>query len=139
MIIAMAGMWMMKPPIDKIVDVVTMRHCFMTASGAVLVAFTADLWRAAHGIVVADRNDMLLNLIAFWVFKVPILKIIDVVAVADGHVAAVRAVLVSVAGVSGTGHLVLLFSRERHPRAFSPCHRLSVLGGLCHRSRLRHS
>ncbi len=83
MIIAMVAMRMMQTAIDEVINVVAVRHRLMTASGAVLVPLAADVWRAAHGVVIAYRNDVLVNVIAMREFQVTVVQIVDVVAVAD--------------------------------------------------------
>ncbi len=60
----MVAMRMMQTAIDEVINVVAVRHRLMTASGAMMMPVTADFWSAAHGIVGANRDDVLFNFVA---------------------------------------------------------------------------
>ena len=82
MIIAMSTMGMVQPSIHEVIDVVPMRHGFVPAGWAMLVR--ADrLRRALHGIGRVDCNGMLINVIPVLMMQMAIMKIIDMVAMAD--------------------------------------------------------
>ena len=87
MIIAMITMRMMKVAIDKIIDVIAMRHRFMSAARAMhvtrLVAAAAVVQRASIGIFRTYLNDMLVNVIAMLMMEVAIMQIVDVIAVTN--------------------------------------------------------
>jgi hypothetical protein len=113
MIVAMVAMRMVQAAIDEVIDVVAVRHRLVAAAGTVLVAFAADFRGAANGVVGSDRDDVLVDVIAVREFEVTVVEIVDVVAMADRHMAAVRAMLMGLAGVGGTGHPGLLFDAPR--------------------------
>jgi hypothetical protein len=94
----MITMGMMQSTIYKIVDMVTMRHCFMSAVWTVRVR-AVDLRRALQGICCADRDDMFIHVILVHVVEMTIVQIVHMTVVANRSVSAVRAVLVSVIGV----------------------------------------
>ena len=78
----------------------------MAAPGPVLVVVTPNLRSAPHGIFGTNCDDVLVNLITVLEFQVTVLQIVDMVAMADSHVAAVRAMLMNVADARGTSHLI---------------------------------
>jgi hypothetical protein len=98
MIITMITMGMMQPPVYKIVDVVTMRHRFMSAVWTVRVR-AVDLRRALHGICGVDRDGVLIHVILVHVMEMAIVQIVHMTVMANRSVSAVRAMLVSVVGV----------------------------------------
>jgi len=113
MIVAMVSVRVVKTTVDKVVDMIAMRHRFMATSGAVLVACAVDIWRAAGGVLFADRNDMFFYLVADLMLKVTIAEIVYVASVTDGQVAAAWAV--TMGGIWGNRHfLVLLFDQYSH-------------------------
>jgi len=62
MIIAMVAVRMMQPSVNDVVDMIPMRHRFMTTSGAVHVAAfltSGEPVRAAVWVGLADGDDML--------------------------------------------------------------------------------
>jgi hypothetical protein len=97
-IITMITMGMMQSAVYKIVDMVTMRHRFMSTVWTVGVR-AVDLRRALQGICCADRDDMFIHVIPVHVVEVTIVQIVHMTIVANRRVSAVRAVLVSVVGV----------------------------------------
>jgi hypothetical protein len=72
----------------------------VAAPGAVLVAFVvasaAMLGRAPPWVRIADRDRMLIDVIAVWVVQVPLVQVVDMVVVDDGGVPASRPVRVVV-------------------------------------------
>jgi hypothetical protein len=97
-IVAMIAVGMMQVPLDQKVDVVAMRDGLVPAAGAVLVA-ALDVRRAAGRIRRADRDRMLVDVIAVHVMQVAVVQIVDMTLVADRRVPAARAMLVRVVGV----------------------------------------
>jgi hypothetical protein len=83
---------------DQVVDVRSVRDRLMTAvrsvlvSGAVLGALVAE--RAVSGVGVADRERVALDAALVVVVQLAVVKMIDMIAVADGRVATAGAVLV---------------------------------------------
>jgi hypothetical protein len=94
----MIAMRMMQSAVYKIVDMVTMRHSFMSAVWTVHVR-AVDVRRALQGIRCADRDQMFINVIPMHVVKMTIVQIVHMAIVANCSVSAVRAMLVSVVGV----------------------------------------
>jgi hypothetical protein len=117
----MITMGMMQSAVHEIVDMVTVRHNFMSAVRTVHVR-AVDFRRALQGICCADRDQMFIHVISMHVVQMTIVQIVYMPLVADRSVSAVRAMLVSVVGVVflGTcGH------RCRSLRTLG-CHRRSI-------------
>jgi hypothetical protein len=89
---------MMQSAVYEIVDVVTMRHRFMSAFWTVRVR-AVDLRRALQGICCVDRDDMFIHMILVHVMEMAIVQIVHMTVMANRSVSAVRAMLVSVVGV----------------------------------------
>jgi hypothetical protein len=98
MIITMITMGMMQPPVYKIVDMVTMRHRFMSAVWTVRVR-AVDLRRALHGIGGVDRDRMLIHVILVHVMQMAIMKVIHMAVMVNRSVPAIRTMLMSVVRV----------------------------------------
>jgi hypothetical protein len=98
----MITMGMMQSAVYKIVDMVTMRHRFMSAVWTVRVR-AVDLRRALRRICCADRDDMFIHVILVHVVEMAIVQIVHMTVVANRSVSAVRAMLVSVVGVVSLG------------------------------------
>jgi hypothetical protein len=94
----MITMGMMQSAVYEIVDMVTMRHSFMSAVRTVHMR-AVDFRRALRGICCADRDQMFIHVIPMHVVKMTIVQIIYMTIVANCGVSAVRAMLVSVVGV----------------------------------------
>ena len=115
MVIAMGTVRVVKVAVHQVVHVVTVRHGFVAATGAVHVCWFVPIADVARGACTRvrrrHRNQMLIDVIAVWVMQVAIMEIVDVVVVANGHMAAACAVLVVVVCVSwliASRHGVLL-------------------------------
>ena len=89
----MITMGMMQPPVYKIVDMVTMRHRFMSAVWTVRVR-AVDLKRALHGICGVDRDGVLIHVILMHVMQMAIMKVIHMAVMANRSVPAIRTMLV---------------------------------------------
>jgi hypothetical protein len=89
---------MVQPTVHKIVDMVTMRHRFMSAVWTVRVR-AVDLRCALHGICRVDRDRMLVHVILVHVMEMAIVKIVHMAVMANCSVPAIRAMLMSVVGV----------------------------------------
>ena len=94
----MITMGMMQSAVYKIVDMVTMRHCFMSAVWTVRMR-AVDLRRALQGICCADPDDMFIHVILVHVVEMAIVQIVHMTVMANRSVSAVRGMLVSVVGV----------------------------------------
>jgi hypothetical protein len=74
-IIAMITVRMVQPAVYKIVDMVTMRHRFMSAVWTVRV-LAMDLRRALHGICGIYRDGMFVHVILVHMVEMAVVKII---------------------------------------------------------------
>ncbi|CAN7511350.1 hypothetical protein LJR220_004625 [Bradyrhizobium sp. LjRoot220] len=97
-IIAMISMRMVQPAVDEIVDMITMRHRFMSAVWTVRMC-AVDLGRALLGICRVDRDDMLVHVIFVHMVEMAVVKIIQMAVMTNRRVPATRAVLMGVIGV----------------------------------------
>jgi hypothetical protein len=97
-IIAMIAVRMVQVAIDKIIDVVAVRHLWMSAVRAVGVR-AVDLRRAFCGIGRVDRDHMFIDVIAVHMMQMAVMKIVDMIVMANCGVSATRAVLMGVVGV----------------------------------------
>jgi hypothetical protein len=102
-VVAMIPVRMMQVTVDKIINVIAMWHRFVTAPGAMdvsrIVAAAVVARRALVRISRADLEPMLVYVIAMRMVQMPIMQIIDVIAVPDTGMAAVCAMLVVVVGM----------------------------------------
>jgi hypothetical protein len=98
MIIAMITVRMMQPAVYEIVDMVTMRHRFMSAVWTVCVR-AVNLRRALHGICCVDSDDMFVHVILVHMVKMAVVKIVNMAVMANRSVPAIRSMLMSVVGV----------------------------------------
>jgi hypothetical protein len=89
---------MVQPTVHKIVDMVTMRHRFMSAVWTVRMR-AVDLRRALHGICRVDRDRMLVHVILVHVVEMAIVKIVHMAVMANCRVPAIQAMLMCVVGV----------------------------------------
>jgi hypothetical protein len=94
----MITVWMVQPAVYEIVDMVTMRHLFMSAVWTVHV-WAVDFRRAVHGICGVDRDDMFIHVILVHMVKMAVVKIIHMAVMANGGVPAIQAMLMSVIGM----------------------------------------
>lgn len=98
MVVAMSAMRMVQMPVDQIVDMVAVRHGLVSAARTMPVVLRmaiAGMVRGAGGrIARVDVQDMLVDMIAVRMMKVTVVKIVYVVAVPYGDMAAAGAMLV---------------------------------------------
>lgn len=103
MIIAMITVRMMQVAVHKIVDVVPMGNRFVSAGWPVYVigcvAAAVMVGRTAIRVFRADLESVLIDMIGMRVVQMSIMQIVDMIAVPDGRVPAVRPVLVIVMGM----------------------------------------
>jgi hypothetical protein len=95
MVITVVPMWVVKVTVDQVVDVITVRNWFMTASRSMnmprIMLPTIVCRRAIIGIRRAYRNCMLFNdTIIPHVMKMSIMKVVCMLSVSDARVAASR-------------------------------------------------
>jgi hypothetical protein len=89
---------MVQPAVYEIVDMVAMRHRFMAAVRTVCVR-AMDFRRAVHGIFIADRDDMFVDVILVHMVEMAVVKIIHMAVMANRDVPAFRAMLMSMVGM----------------------------------------
>ena len=105
MIVAVITVRMVQPAVDEVVDMVAMRHRFMSASWTMRMC-AVDLRRAVHRIGAIDRDDMFVDVILVHVVEMAIVQIIDVAVMANRGVPAIRAMLMGVVGMVFLGTCV---------------------------------
>jgi len=103
-VVAVGAVRVVQVALDQVVDVIAVGHCFVAATGAVLVArlmTAAAMGRRAVGRVgAADRQRVFLNGAGLGrVVQVAVVEVIGMTVVLDGRVAAAGAVLVRMAGL----------------------------------------
>ena len=94
MIIAMVAVGMVKPAANQIVDMVSVWDSLVAAAWTVAVRTTAGVMVAAVGVLIADLDDVLVNMPIVGMMQMAIVKVIDVVSMADRRMSTVRAMLV---------------------------------------------
>jgi hypothetical protein len=106
-IVAVIPVGMMQMAVDQVVNVIAMWHGFVPASWTVhmirIVPGASVLRCALVWIGRRHFDGVLIDVIAMHVMQVAIVEVVHVVAMANGHMAARRAVLVGVVGVLGAG------------------------------------
>jgi hypothetical protein len=121
-VVAVAVVGVMKVAGDEVVGVIAVGDRFVAAAGAVNVAgfvARAGVGLAAFGVGGADFDGAFIHVPFMGVVEVAVVQVIDVVSVADGGVAAARAVNVIVSRVYRMFHfrfsslLVCVHSRGR--------------------------
>lgn len=115
MVVAVGAVRMVQVPVDEVVDVVAVGHGLVAAGGTVDVTGVMSRARvgrrAGPGVGAADLDAALVDVTVVQAMQVPVVQVVDVVAVPDGGVAAVGAVLVRVVVVDAmNGHGGLLRS-----------------------------
>jgi uncharacterized membrane protein HdeD (DUF308 family) len=111
-VVAVIAMRMVQVSVDEIIDVVAMRHGFVTARRAVdvgrIMAATAVTRRTLVGIFRTDRECMLVYMIAVRMMHMTVVQIVDVIVVLDCRMPTVCAMLMLVVGVmrfvAGSAH-----------------------------------
>ena len=99
----MIPMRMMQVTVNEIVDMIAVGHSRMTATRSVnvtsLVTAACMIRRAVIGIVGAHIQRMLIDVVAVRMVQVPVMKVVDMVAVLDCGMSAIRAMNVGVIGM----------------------------------------
>lgn len=86
-----AGMDMVQPAIDQIIDMIAVRHGLVPAIRPVHV-ITARGGGADIGIGGGNRNHMFIDMVAVDMVEMAVVQIIDMIIMADGGMAATGAV-----------------------------------------------
>lgn len=114
----MVAVWMMKPAVDEVIDVVAMWDPLVTAPGTMRVR-AVDFRGTFNGICGVYRDRMLIDMILVHVVKVAVVEIIDVAVVADRNMPAARAVPMRMVGMLRLGascHCIPPFELKRRRR-----------------------
>jgi hypothetical protein len=100
MIVAVIAVRMMQVAVDQIVDMIAMRHRLMPAAGTMhmsrIVSGAAMIGRAHVGIDSRYFDHMLVDVIPVHMMKMPIVEIIDMIAMPYRRVSAIRTMLMGV-------------------------------------------
>jgi hypothetical protein len=103
MVVAMIAMRMMQVTVDKVVDVIAVWYRFVSTARPVHVACIMSaaivVRRTLIRVFRADLKFVLVDMIAMRMMQVTIMQVIDMIAVLDSSVSAVRAVLMVVVGM----------------------------------------
>jgi hypothetical protein len=116
-VIAMAIMWVMQPSVHKVIDVITVRHLFVSAART--MRMRAGLERAAHGL-----DNMFVDIIFMHGMQMTIVQIIDMVVMAHSRVPTVGTMLMCVIRMmplGAGGHLFAHLSWVLSDRASQCC------------------
>jgi hypothetical protein len=119
----MIAMRMMQASAHQVIDVIPMRHGFVTAGGAMLVG-AARSRRALHGVGGIDRDGMLVDMILVHVVQMPVVQVIDVTFVAHRRMPAIGTMLVGMIGM-------MLLCAGRHSIFSFLVQRPRETGGYC--------
>lgn len=107
MVVAMITVRVVQVATDEVVDVIAVRYCLVAATRTVnvicLVA-AAVVRSATLGVRLADRDSMLVVVILMCAMQVAVVQVADVIAVLNGGVTAIWAVLVVVVSVLLAAH-----------------------------------
>jgi hypothetical protein len=103
----MIAMRVMEVPSDQIVDMVTVRHRFMTATWTMYMARFVSaalmLRRAAIRIRRVDFQRVFVDMVAMRMMQMAVVQIVDVVTVFDGGMPTILTMLVIMVGVMRLG------------------------------------
>ena len=128
-VVTMIAVWVMQVAVDQIVDMIAVRYRLVSASGPVNVirgmGATIMVRRTSIRIFRADLDPMFVYVVTMWMMQMPIMQIVDVVAVPDSGMAAVRAMLMVVMGMV---RFVACAHRET-PRFWGYCRRSGRIQG----------
>jgi hypothetical protein len=96
---------MMKMALHEVVDMITVRHGLVPATGTMdvprLMAGAAVLRGAGVRVRPRHVDHVLVDMIAVWMVQMAVMQIIDMIVVSYGGVAASRAMQVRMVGVMG--------------------------------------
>jgi hypothetical protein len=111
MVIAMAIMGVMQPSVHKVIDVITVRHAFVSAARTMRMR-APGLGRTAQRVGVANFDHVFVDVISMHVMQMTIVQIVDMAVMAHSRVPTVRTMLMCVimmtrlsAGSHGFAHL----------------------------------
>ena len=93
-IIAMVAVGVVKPAANQIVDMVSVWDSLVAAAWTMAMCTAAGIMIAAVGVLIADLDDVLVNMPVVGMMQMAIVKVIDVISMEDRCVSTVRAMLV---------------------------------------------
>jgi len=136
-VVAVAVVRMVEVIADEVVNMVPMRHGLVPAVGTMLVArvvLLASVSRCTRiRIGLTDLDDVFVDMAAMGVMKVPIVQVIDVIAMTDRRMTAAGImVMIMFAGVlvvAAAHRCALLSSGSRHVGAPGYCNK-TLLGSV---------
>ena len=91
----MVIMWVMQSSVHEVIDVIAVRHGFVSAARPMRMR-APGLRRAAQGIGVADLDNVFVDMIPMHVMQMTIVEVIDVAIVAHSRVSTTRTMLMRV-------------------------------------------
>jgi hypothetical protein len=120
-VVAVIAVRVMKAVVHHVIEVVAMRHRLMPTIGAVLMGHIVPgcSLRVLRRMLVVDIKRMLVDVAVVQMMQMPVVQIVDVIAMAHRDVPAARAVGVRVILVCLTGHdsqRYRLPARKTNPR-----------------------
>jgi hypothetical protein len=86
---------------DKVIDVIAVRHALVSTGWAMYVTCAALPWSALRRICGARLDDMLIDVVSVRMMQVPIMQVVDMIAVTDGSMTASRTMLMRMVCVCG--------------------------------------
>ena len=94
-VVAMVVVWPVQPTADQVVEVIAVRNRLVSAIGAVGVpGIAADRICVLAGVLLIHGDHVLVDVLFVRVVQMPVMKVVDVIVVADCRVATTRAVFV---------------------------------------------
>ena len=105
----MIAVRMVQPTVYEIVDMVAMRHRFVSAVWTVRVR-AMDFGRALHGICGVDCDGVLIHVILVHMMEMAIVQIVHMIVMANRSVSAVRVSVVGVVFLGTCGHWQFLLT-----------------------------
>ena len=110
MVIAVIAVRLMDMAVHQIINVVTVRHRFVSTSWSVRVIgvmiATLMLWRALGGVLFGHFQIVTLDALFTDMMKMPIVQIIDMIAMLDCGVATFWSMLMIVIGMNLFAHRI---------------------------------
>ena len=91
----MVIMWVMQSSVHEVIDVIAVRHGFVSAARPMRMR-APGLRRAAQGIGVADLDNVFVDMIPMHVMQMTIVEVIDMAMMAHSRVSTTRTMLMRV-------------------------------------------
>lgn len=115
MVVAVITVRVVQATADKVIDVIAVRHALVSTGWAMYVTCAALPWSALRRICGARLDDMLVDVVSVRMMQVPIMQVVDMIAVTDGSMTASRTMLMRMVGVCG----VRAGRHDRPPLSYS--------------------